>query len=383
MIDGAVHAHFDNSNTPSNKSMVFDAFTQILDGGVGFYVTKGASSEIVSCFTYYAHISYTTTNGGKIRAVSGNSSYGKYGVISKGFDSTENTIDGNVKGLRLELDPQAAKSGTFSTSGERITGGTSGAVGELISDQSESNYLYFFPITGTFVQGEVVTGSTSSAYITLLNNTDAVTGQKGFLVTVTNLASAPDQGGSVEMVDDGINNDSASFVISNSSYAAPDGRGSLTVQRARLGSSITSHTGTSNVDLYPASGDTALLGANVPTGTGNGYAISVDSITGMDPNGYLVINDEMMQIVSFPGSQAVVVHDPGERHGGDDEDDRGAAPVASTTGASSITRRPHQRARDRRRGPRRDRRRSRFGGIRRERPRGAGIGVADRDAGRG
>ena len=307
MIDGAVHAHFDNSNTPSNKSMVFDAFTQILDGGVGFYVTKGASSEIVSCFTYYAHISYTTTNGGKIRAVSGNSSYGKYGVISKGFDSTENTIDGNVKGLRLELDPTAAKSGTFST-GERISGGTSNAVGELISDQSESNYLYYFPVTGTFVQGEVVTGSTSSAYITLLNNTDAVTGQKGFLVTVTNLAAAPDQGGSVEMVDDGINNDSASFVISNSSYSAPDGRGSLTVQRARLGSSITSHTGTSNVDLYPASGDTALLGANVPTGTGNGYAISVDSITGMDPNGYLVINDEMMQIVSFPGSQAVVVN---------------------------------------------------------------------------
>ena len=307
MIDGAVHAHFDDSNTPSNKSMVFDAFTQILDGGVGFYVTRGASSEIVSCFTYYAHISYSTTRGGKIRAVSGNSSYGKYGVISKGFDSTENTIDGNVKGLRLELDPQAAKSGTFTT-GERITGGTSNAVGELISNQSESNYLYFFPVTGTFVQGEVVTGGTSSAYITLLNNTDAVTGQKGFLITVTNLSSAPDQGGSVEMVDDGINNDSASFVISNSSYSAPDGRGDLTVQRARLGSSITSHTGTTNIDLYPASGDTALLAANIPTGTGDGYAISVDSITGMDPNGYLVINDEMMQIVSFPGSQAVVVN---------------------------------------------------------------------------
>ena len=47
MIDGAVHAHFDNSSTPSYKSMVFDAYTQILDGGVGFYVTRGASSEVV------------------------------------------------------------------------------------------------------------------------------------------------------------------------------------------------------------------------------------------------------------------------------------------------------------------------------------------------
>ena len=306
MIDGAVHAHFDNSSTPSYKSMVFDAYTQILDGGVGFYVTRGASSEVVSCFTYYAHISYSTTRGGKIRAVSGNSSYGKYGVISRGFDDTEATVNGNVKGLRLELDPQAAKNGTYQT-GERIVGGTSGAIGELISDQSPSNYLYFFPVTGTFVQGEVVTGQTSSAFVTLLNNTDAVTGQKGFLVTVEGLSAAPDQGGSVEMVDDGINNDPGSFVISNSSYSAPDGRGSLTVQRARLGSSIAAHTGTTAVDLYANVGSTAQLAANIPTGTGSPYVISVDQIAGMTVNGFLVINDEMMQIVSFPGSQSVQI----------------------------------------------------------------------------
>jgi len=306
LIDGAVHAHFDNSSTPSYKSMVFDAYTQILDGGVGFYVTRGASSEVVSCFTYYAHISYTSTRGGKIRAVSGNSSYGKYGVISRGFDDTESTVNGNVKGLRLELDPQAAKNGTFQV-GERIQGGTSGAIGELISDQSPSNYLYFFPITGTFVQGEVVTGQTSTAYITLLNNSDAVTGQKGFLLTVAGLAAAPDQGGSVEMVDDGINNDPGSFVISNSSYSAPDGRGSLAVQRARLGSSIAAHTGTTTIDLYANQNVTAQLAANIPTGTGSPYVISVDQIAGMAVNGFLVINDEMMQIVSFPGSQSVQV----------------------------------------------------------------------------
>ena len=306
MIDGAVHAHFDNSSTPSYKSMVFDAYTQILDGGVGFYVTRGASSEVVSCFTYYAHISYTSTRGGKIRAVSGNSSYGKYGCISRGFDATETTINGNVKGLRLELDPQAAKNGTFQI-GERIQGGTSGAIGELISDQSPSNYLYFFPVTGTFVQGEVVTGQTSTAYITLLNNSDAVTGQKGFLLTVEGLASAPDQGGSVEMVDDGINNDPGSFVISNSSYTPPDGRGTLSVQRARLGSSLASHTGTTTIDLYANENVTAQLAGNVPTGTGSPYTIAVDQIAGMNVNGFLVINDEMLRIVSFPGSQSVQV----------------------------------------------------------------------------
>ena len=115
-----------------------------------------------------------------------------------------------------------------STAGERITGGTSGAVGELISDQTASNYIYYFPVKGTFVQNEVVTGATSSAFVTLLNNTDAVTGQKGFLLTVTGLSAAPDQGGSVEMVDNGVNDDPGSFVISNSSYTPPDGRGTLT-----------------------------------------------------------------------------------------------------------------------------------------------------------
>jgi len=304
MIDGAVHAHFNNSATPSNKSMVFDAYTQILDGGVGFYVTRGASSEIVSCFTYYAHISYSTTRGGKIRAVSGNSSYGKYGVISRGFDDTEATINGQVKGLRLELDPQQAKNGSFQT-GERISGGTSGAVGELISDQTASNYIYYFPVKGTFVQNEVVTGATSNAFVTLLNNTDAVTGQKGFLLTLTGLASAPDQGGSVEMVDDGVNNDPGSFVISNSSYTAPDGRGTLTTSRAKLGSSPVTHLGTAEVDLYANQGQTAALQGTILQSAGSPYTIAVNSVTGMVIGGYLVINDEMFQVASFPSSTSV------------------------------------------------------------------------------
>ena len=310
MIDGSVHQHFDNTATPSYKSMVFDAYTQILDGGVGFYVTRGASSEIVSCFTYYAHISYTSTRGGKIRAVSGNSSYGKYGVISRGFDDTENTIDGNVKGLRLTIDPAAAKNGSFTSTGERIQGGTSGAVGELINDQSASNYLYFFPITGTFVQGEVVTGQTSSAYVTLVNNTDAVTGQKGFVLTVEGLAAAPDQGGSVEMQDNGVNDDAGSYVIANSSYRAADGRGTLTVERARLGSSAAAHTGTTLCDLYafvdpvPTTGNPTTLTSSID---GTTTTLFVNQVTGMVGQGFLIVGTEMMQVISFQGANEITV----------------------------------------------------------------------------
>ena len=311
IVDGAVHAHFDNSSTPSYKSMVFDAYTQVLDGGVGFWVVNSGSSEIVSCFTYYAHISYTSTRGGKIRAVSGNSSYGKYGCISSGFNADEATINGSVKGLRLELDPQAAKNGTFQAY-ERIQGGTSGAVGELISDQSASNYLYFFPVTGTFAQGEVVTGQTSNAFITLLNNTDALTGQKGFLLTVTGLSAGPDQGGSVEMVDDGVNNDPGSFVISNASYRSPDGRGTINHSRALLGSSLAAHNGTTAVQRFPKAAEETIITSAVPDAatTGGTTTLAVAAIAGMDPGGYLVINNEMFQIASsnsFPNATSVSV----------------------------------------------------------------------------
>ena len=309
MIDGAVHRHFDNTSTPSYKSMVFDAYTQILDGGVGFYVTRGAASEIVSCFTYYAHISYTSTRGGKIRAVSGNSSYGKYGCISRGYDDTETTINGNIRGLRLELDPQQPKNGTF-TANERIIGGTSGAVGEFINDQTASGYIYYFPIKGNFVQGEVVTGVTSTAYVTLVNNTDARTGQKGFVLTVEGLASAPDQGGSVELIDNGTNNDAGSYVIANSTYQAPDGRGTLTVQRARLGTTAASHTGTTLLDLFSfvdvqaISGSPTVLGASID---GSTTSININQVTGMTGTSYIIVDSELMRITGFQGANLITV----------------------------------------------------------------------------
>ena len=303
-LDGAVHNHFNNSSTPSYKSMVFDSYTQVLDGGVGFYVKNAAATEIVSSFTYYAHISYTATNGGRIRAVTGNSSYGKYGAIARGFDSSEVTIDGNVKGKRLTIDTNTPLSGTL-TIGERLVGGTSGAVGELINDQNASGYLYYFPIKGTFTQGETVTGQTSGVVATLVNNTDAVTGQKGFVLTVEGLSTGPDSGGSVEVVDDGVNNDSGSFVISNSSYTAPDGRGTLTVERGKLGTSAAAQNGTSTVSLFADAGAVSSLTSAINSGDSSPVTMQVSSVSGMAINGHLVINNELFKVLSFPSASSV------------------------------------------------------------------------------
>ena len=303
LLDGAVHNHFNQSSTPSYKSMVFDSYTQVLDGGVGFYITNAAATEIVSSFTYYAHISYTATRGGRIRAVTGNSSYGKYGAIARGFDSSEATVNGNVKGLRLTIDISSPVQGL--QVGERLVGATSGAVGELINDQASSGFLYYFPIKGTFSQGETITGQTSNITADLVNNTDAVQGQKGFILTVIGLATGPDAGGSVELVDNGVNNDGGSFVISNASYTAPDGRGTLTVDRGELATASTTHDGTDVVALFADAGSGATLSSGVGAGDSSPVTMQVSSVTGMTINGFIVINNEMFKVQSFPSATSV------------------------------------------------------------------------------
>jgi len=311
LLDGAVHNHFNLSSNPSYKTMVFDSYTQVLDGGVGFYVTNAAATEIVSSFTYYAHISYTCTRGGRIRGVTGNSSYGKYGAIARGYDTTETTIDGSVKGLRLELDKNTnyPLSGNLQI-GENLVGATSGAVGELRNDQSGSAYLYYYPVKGTFTQGEDIVSSTSNVTATLVNNTDAVTGQKGYTLVVEGLTSGPDSGGSVELVDNGSNDDTGSYVITTSSYTAPDGRGNLTVAaRGGLGTTAAAHSGTDQLDLFQenTNASSTTLAAAIAAGDGPQFVVSVGSTTGMVATGFIVIDDEMFKIDSFGGPTSLTV----------------------------------------------------------------------------
>jgi hypothetical protein len=53
-------------------------------------------------------------------------------------------------------------SGTFSE-GEAVTGGTSSITGEVARWDSSTNYLYLINMTGTFTLNEIITGTTSMA----------------------------------------------------------------------------------------------------------------------------------------------------------------------------------------------------------------------------
>ena len=88
-IDGNLHEG-------GNDSIVANDFTQVISDGIGAWVTNLGRAELVSVFSYYGHIGYLAENGGKIRATNGNSSYGDFGCVSEGVDSTEVPVTATV-----------------------------------------------------------------------------------------------------------------------------------------------------------------------------------------------------------------------------------------------------------------------------------------------
>ena len=88
-IDGALH-------NGGNDSIVSNDFTQVISDGIGAWITNNGRAELVSVFSYYAHIAYLAENGGRIRATNGNNSYGDFGSVAEGFDTTETPGTGIV-----------------------------------------------------------------------------------------------------------------------------------------------------------------------------------------------------------------------------------------------------------------------------------------------
>ena len=183
-VDGSAHAS-------GNKSMLFHAYTQINDDGVGYYVNNGGRAEIVSCFTYYCWFGFATANGGYIRGLNNNNSYGKYGSSSYGYDSTEVTANGTLTGNMLTLSNVSTT--TFST-GEYIAGSISGANGYVFSFQQGANTLYYKTISGTFANNDVITGSVSAANATIANTGN---GQNGYVLVANGFTALPDTGGAI------------------------------------------------------------------------------------------------------------------------------------------------------------------------------------------
>jgi len=76
--------YVDGSAVDGLKSMVFDAFTQYNQGGIGMHMDNEAYAQLVSIFTICTDVAVYCTNGGYCSITNSNSSFGTYGLWADG-----------------------------------------------------------------------------------------------------------------------------------------------------------------------------------------------------------------------------------------------------------------------------------------------------------
>ena len=185
-----------------NRSMLFYAYTNVIDQGVGFWADNGGVIESVSNFTYYARYGYLATRGGYIRGLNGSNSWGTWALYARGYLPNEVPVTGTLKGTMLEFSNLTA---AFQI-GDTITGGTSGAIATVLNVQESTASLFIDRTsTATFVDGEIITSATGTA-----NVLGSEFGQKGALLVVTGLASEPEIRTAVS-----IDNDPITYIIAS------------------------------------------------------------------------------------------------------------------------------------------------------------------------
>lgn len=205
---GCIGAYIDgNAHASGNKSCLFHAYTIVADDGVGYWVDNNAKCEIISGFTYWCDYGYLCTNGGIIRSLNGNNSYGEWGSVSLGYSQDEVFKPADLDGEMLEYGTGALFAvGAGITVGAAITGETSGARGTVIFDIPSTNRIIYRPIgITTFQKNEVVYVGpdalvSSGATARLVNNDDATSGIKGFIFPLKGLTEQPRPRGSMSFI---------------------------------------------------------------------------------------------------------------------------------------------------------------------------------------
>jgi len=168
-IDGALH-------NGGNDSIVSNDFTQVVSDGIGAWITNNGRAELVSVFSYYAHIAYLAEAGGRIRATNGNNSYGDFGSVAEGFDVNETPILCQVDNKSYTVD-----------------------VASVLTDGVDELYQFEFDNAGTdYTQADYsVTGSGSGISVEQDDFRDGAVFQVRLLDNVDDSASAAEVDGNL------------------------------------------------------------------------------------------------------------------------------------------------------------------------------------------
>ena len=190
-IDGALH-------DGGNRSIVSNDFTQVISDGIGAWVTNNGRAELVSVFSYYAHIGYLATAGGTIRSLNGNCSYGDFGTVADGVDATETPQTAVSYTRAQQAIVASAFSGDFvdeiqilewTNAGENYTQAAAAFVGagvnaQVIFEEFRDDAVFEARLLDTSVT--VATQIGGSGYANIQNNA-----QTGDLTTITIASNDP------------------------------------------------------------------------------------------------------------------------------------------------------------------------------------------------
>jgi len=188
-VDGALH-------NGGNRSMTANDFTQVLSDGIGAWITNNARAELVSVFSYYCQIGYFAENGGIIRAANGNNSYGRYGSVADGVDSTEIPQTATFFNRNNQAQVKEAIAGgnadeliafEYSNAGEHYTSATATVVGA--GEDATVEYTDFRD--GALFEARLISpdGSSNkggSGYVVKQANSQATIGASSTIVLSTN-----------------------------------------------------------------------------------------------------------------------------------------------------------------------------------------------------
>jgi hypothetical protein len=266
-VDGSVHVF--NGVPTGNRSMLFYAYTNINDEGIGFWADNGGVIESVSNFTYYAAYGYLATRGGYLRGLNGSNSWGTWALFAKGFLPTETPLTAALKGTMLEYSNLIS---AF-TVGDDIVGGTSGAVATILNVQEGTQSLYLEKQDAiAFIDGETLTSATGSATAV---GTDF--GQKGALLVVDGLAANPEIRMSVSIAGDDL-----TYVIASISGTYVDATSVMILTLAQ--NKPTSSSNNAGVELRKRYSQIRVTGHDfLNVGTGGIASITIGGGTLINP----------------------------------------------------------------------------------------------------
>ena len=83
-VDGFDAEPGDKDDIGVTGSMSVDSYTQFNQGGIGVSVSNGAYAQLVSLFTICNEEAVVTTSGGQLDLTNSNSSFGNFGLVSRG-----------------------------------------------------------------------------------------------------------------------------------------------------------------------------------------------------------------------------------------------------------------------------------------------------------